>query len=268
VLPKPNRSHCIASDRVTRFYDDLWARYTPAYHPCRKHVELFFSDGEIQGKRILDAGCGMGVFSIVFGGKQARRVIGIDLSEEGIRRARRVVNQLRLTNVTFMEGNILRLPFPDGSFDIVWSWGTVHHTAHPLMALSELIRVLKEGGTLFVTLYRRTKLSFLHDAIRKTLRLAHPSTWPFLATLIALTLYPATRLLRRRTKARAGETLPDLALDWYFNPLRHYFRPERIREILQQEGFIIEKFLPASGRFNSTSNFIFKAKLAPGAASR
>jgi len=261
LLPRQSNSHDIVASRVKRFYDDLWTRYTPAYDSCCEHVELFFSDAEIEGKRILDAGCGMGVFSVVFGKKGAARVIGIDLSEEGVRRAQRAASHFNLSNVEFREGNILRLPYPDGSFDIVWSWGTLHHTAEPLKALEELIRVLKNGGTLFVTLYRSTKLSFLHEGIRKTLRLAHRRMWPLLAKLIALALFPATLFLKRRKKARAGENLSDLVLDWYFNPVRHYYRPGEIRQLLEQEGLIIEKFLPASGRFNSTSNFIFKAKL-------
>jgi ubiquinone/menaquinone biosynthesis C-methylase UbiE len=204
----------------------------------------------------------MGVFSAVLARKRAAGVIGIDLSEQGIRRACRLADDLQLPNAGFAQGNILTLPFPDRSFDIVWSWGTVHHTADPHKALRELIRVLKDDGTLFVTLYHRTKLSFVHDATRKAMRLAHPRTWPFLAKLLALALYPVTRLLKRRNKVRAGESLSDLALDWYFNPVRHYYQPEEIRELLEQEGFAIERFLPASGRFNSTSNFIFKARLA------
>jgi len=54
--------------------------------------------------------------------------------------------------------------------------------------------------------------------------------------------------------------LEELILDWYFVPIRHHYYPREIKDFLEQKGLTIEKFLPASGRFDSTSNFIYKAR--------
>jgi len=67
-------------------------------------------------------------------------------------------------------------------------------------------------------------------------------------------------IFKRREKARQGETLSELILDWYFVPIRHYYKPDEIRTFLEGKGFKIENYLAHSGRFNSSSNFIFKAR--------
>ena len=77
---------------------------------------------------------------------------------------------------------------------------------------------------------------------------------------MALFLAPVVFFFKKREKSRQGEKLEELILDWYFVPIRHYYTPDEIRSYLEERGFEIEKFLPASGRFNSTSNFIFKAR--------
>ena len=155
---------------------------------------------------------------------------------------------------------MLNLPFSNSSFDIVWAWGTIHHTTDPYQALSELIRVLKKGGSLLVAVYTRTKLTFLHEIIRKTLVHTPRKSWKFLSKLMAFFLSPIVFFFKKREKSRKGEKLEELILDWYFVPIRFYYRPEEIKTYLESKGFVIEKFLPASGRFNSTSNFIFKAR--------
>ena len=69
---------------------------------------------------------------------------------------------------------------------------------------------------------------------------------------------------KKREKSRKGEKLEELIIDWYFVPIRHYYKPEEISTFLEDRGFEVEKYLPASGRFDSTSNFIFKAKKGSG----
>ena len=71
---------------------------------------------------------------------------------------------------------------------------------------------------------------------------------------------PIVWVFKRREKARKGETLSELILDWYFVPICHYCRPDEIKTYLEGKGFAIENCLARSGRFNSSSNFIFKAR--------
>jgi ubiquinone/menaquinone biosynthesis C-methylase UbiE len=251
-------------NKVGRFYDVVWTEYIPDYEESQKHWTLFYSADEIRGKSVLDAGCGTGIFSIIFARNEASRVTGIDISEGSLGTARSLQNQFGLQNITFRKEDMLQLPFPDAIFDIVWAWGTVHHTTDPLKAVEELIRVLKNGGSLLLAVYTRTRLTFLHEMIRKTLIRTPRKTWTALSKIMAVFLAPVVFLFKKREKARKGEKLEELILDWYFVPIRFYYKPEEIKSFLEARGFVIEKFLPASGRFDSTSNFIYKARKAPG----
>ncbi len=247
-------------EKVGKFYDVVWTEYIPEYPETEEHWGIFYDTEEVKGKSILDAGCGTGIFSIIFANHGAGKVTGIDISEGSLGTARSMKEKFNLTNADFEQQDMLDLPFADKSFDIVWAWGTVHHTTDPYGAITQLIRVLKPGGSLLLAVYTRTKLTFVHEIIRKILVHTPKRSWTFLSKVMAVFLSPVVFLFKKREKSRKGEKLEELILDWYFVPIRHYYTPEEIREFLEKQGFEIEKFLPASGRFNSTSNFIFKAR--------
>jgi len=247
-------------EKVGRFYDIVWTEYIPEYEESEKHWSMFYSAGEIKDKTILDAGCGTGIFSIIFANNGAKKVTGIDISEGSLGTARHLKKKFNLDNTEFRKEDMLILPFSDEKFDIVWAWGTVHHTTDPLGAIEELMRVLKKGGSLFLAVYKRTKATWIHELIRKTLVRTPRKTWTFLSKILAFFLTPVVFIFKKREKSRKGEKLEELILDWYFVPIRHYYYPEEIRQFLETRGFKIEKELAHSGRFNSSSNFIYKAR--------
>ena len=247
-------------ERVGKFYDVVWTEYIPEYAESEKHWNIFYSEQEVKGKSVLDGGCGTGIFSIIFANNGAGRVLGIDISDGSLETARSLKEKFQLENADFQKQDMLNLPFSDENFDIVWAWGTVHHTTDPFRAIDELIRVLKTGGSLLLAVYTRTKLTFLHEIIRKILIRTPKKSWTFLSKVMAVFLAPIVLFFKKREKSRKGEKLEELILDWYFVPIRHYYTPDEIKAYLEKKGFTIEKFLPASGRFNSTSNFIYKAR--------
>jgi ubiquinone/menaquinone biosynthesis C-methylase UbiE len=102
--------------------------------------------GEIQGKEVLDAGCGGGRYTYAWKGLGASRAVGIDVSPLGLETARRQGEQAGIVGVEFREGNVLDIPFDDDSFDIVYSNGILHHTVDWRRGIAELVRVLKPSG--------------------------------------------------------------------------------------------------------------------------
>ena len=249
-------------EKVRRFYDDLWSKYIPRYSSSKEHWEIFYHPAEARDKLVLDAGCGTGIFSFIFAKKGASRVVGIDISELSLKTAQYLKKKHGVENTDFQRVNMLKLPFQNASFDMVWSWGTVHHTTDPLLAIEELIRVLKHEGSLLLAIYRKTGLTFLHETLRRILLRLPKKTWGPFSFMLSLVLAPGVFLFKRRQKSRKGEKLEELILDWFFVPLRHYFLPAEIKIFLRRRGLVIEKYLPYSGRFNSTSNFILKARKA------
>ncbi|MFZ5559793.1 MAG: class I SAM-dependent methyltransferase [Patescibacteria group bacterium] len=246
--------------KVGKFYDLVWGKYIPEEEEHRKHLEIFFKDEEINKKKILDAGCGTGIFSVIFAKKGAEKVFGIDISEESLNTAKSLARKFNLNNIEFKVDDMLNLQFPDKYFDIVWAWGSAHHTTNPLKAIDELIRALADRGVLFIALYKKTNLTWLHELIRRICILAPRFCWVPLSKIMAVFLWPVTKIFKREESKRRGEKLEELILDWYFVPVRHYFNPDFIKNYLENKGFFIEKYLPLCGRFESTTNFIFKAR--------
>lgn len=247
-------------DRVGGFYDVLWQEFAPELSESRRHWQTLFKPSEVKGKRVLDAGCGSGIFSLIFAQEEASCVVGIDISQESLKAARRLRESFRAQAVELIRNDVAHLCFKDESFDVVWAWGTVHHTTDPDRSLTELLRVLRPGGSILLALYRKTGWTFVHEFLRKILIRAPKSSWIFLAKVLSPVLFPIIALFKKREKSRRGEKLEELILDWFFVPVKHFFHPEEVQSFLESKGLRIETYIPYSGRFNSSSNFIFKAR--------
>ena len=98
--------------------------------------------------RILDAGCGSGSMVRLLAAKYPdARVVGVDIRPEYVTYARGCAEAEGLGNLVFEQGDIFRLPFPDASFDLVWSKYVLQWVKDPAAAVTELRRVTAPGGT-------------------------------------------------------------------------------------------------------------------------
>lgn len=143
-----------------RVFGDSFARYDrKAMNPLIENLEIRFKVNGVpcnlfSGKRCLDAGCGGGPASLFMSKYGAHRVDSLDVSQKNVETTRLNAERFGfMNNIVPYNGTIERLPYDDESFDVVWCYGVVHHTAHPDKCLAELSRVLKIGGTLIMFLY-------------------------------------------------------------------------------------------------------------------
>ena len=98
---------------------------------------------------VLDVACGPGILACAFA-RVARHVTGIDLTPAMLERARALQTEQRLTNMTWRQGDVQPLPFPDSSFTLVVSRFAFHHLLEPGAVLAEMRRVCTPGGTVMV----------------------------------------------------------------------------------------------------------------------
>ncbi|MEE8558358.1 MAG: methyltransferase domain-containing protein [Myxococcota bacterium] len=109
--------------------------------------------GEIRpGQTVLDLGSGAGLDSVLAARRvgPTGRVIGVDLAEEMVEKARRNVRALALGNVEFLQGQIEDLPAGEDTFDVAISNGVLNLCPDKPGALAEIHRVLRPGGSLLL----------------------------------------------------------------------------------------------------------------------
>jgi SAM-dependent methyltransferase len=103
------------------------------------------------GMKLLDFGCGPG--SITVGLAQAVSpglVTAVDVAAEVLQHGRALASEQGLTNVSFEEGSVYELAFPEATFDVAFGHQVLQHLSRPHEALEELKRVLEPGGILAV----------------------------------------------------------------------------------------------------------------------
>lgn len=98
------------------------------------------------GQRVLDVACGTGVVAVT-AARLGAQVTGLDLTPELLERAKENAEIAGVT-VTWMEGDVEELPFANETFDVVTSQFGHIFAPRPEVALSEMLRVLKPGGTI------------------------------------------------------------------------------------------------------------------------
>jgi ubiquinone/menaquinone biosynthesis C-methylase UbiE len=98
-------------------------------------------------ERALDAGTGVGALAFALA-PLVREVVGVDVVPELLEQAR--ARGASMPNVTFVEGDITQLEFERGSFDLAGTLRTLHHIARPELAVAELTRVTRLGGSILV----------------------------------------------------------------------------------------------------------------------
>jgi ubiquinone/menaquinone biosynthesis C-methylase UbiE len=140
------------------FFDEVEGiRYRFHYHlmPLFDRIAAEFG----AGSRLLEIGCGMGSDLLQLA-RRGLNVTGVDLTDAGIELARKrfsIYGQQADLRVADAES----LPFAEMSFDVVYSFGVLHHTPDTPRSIREVHRVLKPGGKAFIMLYYRPSLNYL-----------------------------------------------------------------------------------------------------------
>jgi SAM-dependent methyltransferase len=153
---------------------------------------------DLRGKRVLDAGCGKGRHVFLAADFGAEHIVGLDLSS-AVDVARRQTSHLAMADI--VQGDLLTPPLVEGTFDLVYSIGVVHHVPDPGKAIEVLARCVRPGGVLHVWVYGyegNALVRRLVDPVRRILaRYVPPGTVRAWTLPPAVVLTALARLLRR-----------------------------------------------------------------------
>lgn len=130
-----------------------YQRQTTERYRLEPYIPPFAEFERYRGRRVLEIGVGLGADHQCFA-EAGAELTGIDLTERAIGHVRRRLELCGLSS-DLRTGSAEKLDFPDDSFDLVYSWGVLHHTPDTAGAVREVLRVLKPGAEAKVMIYHK-----------------------------------------------------------------------------------------------------------------
>ena len=133
------------------YFDEVEARK----YRVEPHIPAFADFSQWQGKKVLEIGCGLGTDTINFA-RAGARVTAVDLSEASLSLARRRAEIFDL-DITCYQGNAEELTsfVPIEPYDLIYSFGVIHHTPQPRRVIEEIRRYMHPDSLLKLMVYHR-----------------------------------------------------------------------------------------------------------------
>jgi ubiquinone/menaquinone biosynthesis C-methylase UbiE len=156
-------------------------------------------------KRVLEIGVGVGSDFVRFA-RAGARLSGIDLTDASIELVRRRL-AMETLEAELHVADAEALPFADSSFDLVYSWGVLHHTPDPERAVNEVRRVLAMGGEARIMLYSRRSWVAL-------------GAWLRYGLLRGMPWRPFTALIGDHIESPGTKAYTQRELNWLFREFR------------------------------------------------
>jgi 2-polyprenyl-3-methyl-5-hydroxy-6-metoxy-1,4-benzoquinol methylase len=261
-------THAIEVQAGERFaFGENWARFLqtltePQIQGAEQSLEHMLGADALRGRTFLDVGSGSGLFSLA-ARRLGARVRSFDYDPRSVACAMELRRRYFPDDPDWMigEGSALDAKFLGalGQFDVVYSWGVLHHTGAMWDALDNVAPLVGPGGVLFISIYndqgtasrRWTALKRMYNRSSAPVRFA--ITWgvfiqqywrPTLKDF--LQLRPFHTIRHYEGKARGMTIRRDLT-DWVGGYPFEVAKPEAIFEFYQARGFQLQKLKTAGG---------------------
>jgi 2-polyprenyl-6-hydroxyphenyl methylase/3-demethylubiquinone-9 3-methyltransferase len=219
----------------------------------------------LRGQTVMDVGCGSGLFAIAAVHAGARRVVGLDVNPLCIEVSRGNADRLipaRARSVEFAPGDALQPASLQrhGRFDLVYAWGSLHHSGHMWDAIRHVAAAVSEpNGRLVLALYNRhwsspgwTAIKWLYNVLPRFLRT------PF-ALALAAPIFLAKLLVTGRNplKKERGMSFWFDIVDWVGGYPYEYASRDEVVRFVEPLGFALETFRPPAVA-TGCNEFVFR----------
>jgi SAM-dependent methyltransferase len=207
--------------------------------------------GDLAGKTFLDIGSGSGLFSVAALRLGAKLVLALDIDADSVATTRKLLARERSGDRRVEQISVFDLPARvPGQFDVVYSWGVLHHTGDQWRALDCACTMVKPGGLLAIALYERTPLCVawtlekriyrgLPGAVQALLRGTYLTVWS--AGLIVTGRNP--RRYIQKGQERGMDIFHDIH-DWMGGYPYQSTTPAEVCPFMEERGFKLERLVP------------------------
>ena len=212
-------------------------------------LRSFFGTNDFEDQTFLDIGCGSGLFSLA-ARKLGAKVHSFDLDPLS------VASTIELKRRYFPEdekwtidqGNVLQVDYLNslGQFNIVYSWGVLHHTGAMWQALENVVPLVAEGGKLFVSIYNDQGRKSRYWTVIKRFYNRSSRFTKIIITLVFLGYFGIPKVLFRIKKERGMSFRHDV-VDWIGGYPFEVAKAEEIFDFFRDKGFVLMRLKTRTG---------------------
>lgn len=234
------------------------------YLCAKESLEKLIPD--LRNKTFLDIGCGSGLFSIAASALGARKVVGFDVDTEAVETSKKLIEKIsqwdgdiKKDAIEFKVESILRENPDLKRYDIIYSWGVLHHTGDMYRAFDIVKNLVTEKGTLVLAIYNKHFTSPIWKAIKYTYVKSPKIVKQIMVFLVmAMKILGVLIILRKNPlkKERGMHFYTDI-VDWVGGYPYEYASADEVIDFFQSRGFKLKKLVRTKG-FTGCNEFVFE----------
>ena len=256
-------------DKITFSFGENWMNYLIkiddlAIEDSKSNLTHWLDKKDIIGKSIIDVGSGSGLSSLAFYRLGAGSILSFDFDENSVQATKTLwEKEGKPENWIVLHGSVLEIDKVvknNSTFDIVYSWGVLHHTGSMMQAINNCLPLVRKNGKLWISLYQKgpkyqkhlnTKIKYNSaSSIGKKLMI-----YNMIVKMMIIKIINFENPLRWNEKRLRGMNAYNDIIDWLGGLPYEVASEDEVLNICRKSGFILDriKVAPEGG----CSNYVF-----------